>query len=261
MELTAYLATRRPADVERAWAAGEAADRMADFDEAEAKAREAARAALAAGRAEAAGRREAAVTALKIGDALRARGEVAQARTHYSEALADFEALALRDPSGATARRDRAVALERLGDVDFVLGDLGAARERYEANLQIRETRAAAAPEDGEARRDLALALIKLADLGRLEEEPGVEGRYERALRLARALVEADPQDVASAHVLVLALDRAATLAPEDEAQVLYEEILRLLRPLEGQGRLSADQSAMLAAVEAHLAKPAAKAS
>ncbi|MDD2869140.1 tetratricopeptide repeat protein [Neomegalonema sp.] len=254
MELTAYLATRRPADVERAWAAGEAADRMADFQEAEVEARQAAQAALAARRAAAAERRESGVTAVKIGDSLRMRGKTEEARAQYAEALEIFDELALKSPSSATARRDRAVALERLGDAAFALGDLEEARRRLEASFQLREARAAVDSSDSESRRDLVLALIKLGDVGRALGEPGAEGRYGRALDLARGLPVAGPDQVPAAHVLVLALDRAATVAPAGEARALYEEIRRILQPLAEAGRLSPEQRAALSAVEAHLA-------
>ncbi|WP_026310188.1 tetratricopeptide repeat protein [Neomegalonema perideroedes] len=261
VSLTTYLATRRPSDAERAWAAGAAADLLADLEEAEgaasaeAEAREAALLRLKAeASAASAARRETAVTAVKIGDSLRGRGDAEGARGQYAEALEIFDEIALKDPASATAKRDRAVALERLGDAAFALGDWGEARARYEANLQIREARAAADPSDAEARRDLALSLIKLADLGRAQGEPGAERRYARALDLARGLSALDPRNVSAAHVLVLALDRAATVAPEPEAKALYAEILTILRPLAEADRLSADQKAALNAVEAHVA-------
>lgn len=258
-ELTAYLATRRPSDAERALAAGAAADRLAEFDEAQEMALRTALVEVA-GRAappppydDSAEIRQAAVTAVKIGDALRARGSQEEAYDQYAEALAGFETLARRDSSSATARRDRAMALERLGDAAFALGDLGEARARYEANLRLREAQAAAAPAEAETRRDLALALIKLADLGKAQGEPGAAQGYELALALARGLARAEPRNVASAHLLALALDRMATLAPPAQARARYEEIRGVLRPLDEVGLLGAEQTAMLEAVEAHL--------
>lgn len=252
-DLATYLATRRPADSERAWAAGEAADRLADLDETDEALGAAIAEISAAGAGDREARREAAVTAIKIGDSLRLRGKLTEARSHYAEALEIFDSMGRADPSSATARRDRAVALERLGDALLGLEDLGGARLRYDVNLRIREARAASAPGDPEARRDLALALIKMGDLGRMQQEPGAESRYARALDLARGLAAADPQDLAATHLLVLALDRAASAAQPAEARARYAEILSLLRPLAEQGRLSAEQQATLAAVEAHL--------
>lgn len=256
--LAADLAHRRPSNTELAWAAGAALDRLTDLDDDEdeeirAQREEALTAHQALPAEDPESKRNAAVSLIKLGDSLRARGEIEQAAARYAEALTSFDALAAADPANAQARRDRAVALERLGDSSLAKGDLAAARARYEANLSLRQALASGDQPSAEARRDLALSRIKLADLGRAQGDPGARIQYLWALDLARGLAESDPTSVSAAHLLALALDRAALGASDQEARGRYEEILNLLKPFAAEGRLSPDQAAIIAAVEAHV--------
>jgi len=106
----------------------------------------------------AAWQRDLAVSHNKVGDVLRAQGNLAGA-------LEIGERLAAADPGNAGWQRDLAVSHNKVGDVLRAQGDLAGAVEAYEAALEIGERLAAADPGNAGWQRDLWVSHWRIADM------------------------------------------------------------------------------------------------
>jgi tetratricopeptide (TPR) repeat protein len=135
--------------------------------------------------------RDLSVSHNKIGDVLRAQGNLAQALDAFKASRAIAERLAAADPQNAEWQRDLAVSHERVGDLYAQSGETEKAREAFEHALGAYERLTARNPGDlpsqvfsvvprwrlsrldpAHARRHLegALAILKpLAAAGRLD--------------------------------------------------------------------------------------------
>ena len=82
----------------------------------------------------------------RIGDVLRAQGNLTAALDAYNASLAIRERLAEADPGNAGWQRDLSVSHDRIGDVLRAQGNLTAALDAYNASLAIRERLAEADP-------------------------------------------------------------------------------------------------------------------
>jgi tetratricopeptide (TPR) repeat protein len=114
--------------------------------------------------------RDLSVSHNKMGDVLRAQGNLPAALESYRASHDIFERLAAADPGNAGWQRDLSVSHNKMGDVLWAQGNLPAALESYRASLAIRERLAAADPGNAGWQRDLAFSHWQLAQHG---NQPG----------------------------------------------------------------------------------------
>src|SRR5262249_59691132 len=80
-------------------------------------------------------RRDLAVSYNKIGDVLKAQGNLAEALKSFRESLGIRERLAKADPDSADGQRDLSVYHERVGDVLKAQGNLAEALKSFRESL------------------------------------------------------------------------------------------------------------------------------
>jgi len=133
----------------------------------------------------------------KVGDVLRAGGDLSGARTAYQNSLTILRWLATaRSPVG-NLQHDLAVGHERLGDVLSAQGDLAAASVQYRASIAIIERLATADPSNLGRQYDLSVGHTKLGVVFCNQGDlAGAWAAYQVALSIRRRLAAADPSNV-----------------------------------------------------------------
>jgi tetratricopeptide (TPR) repeat protein len=107
--------------------------------------------------------RDLSVSENKVGDVLRAQGDLSGALRSYRAGLVIRERLAASDPSNASWQRDLSVSHDRVGDVLRAQGDLSGALRSYRAGLVIRERLAGSDPSNASWQRDLWVSYWRVA--------------------------------------------------------------------------------------------------
>ena len=141
-------------------------------------------------------KRDLSVSHDKIGDVLRAQGDLGGALQAYRASLAVREHLAAVDPANAGAQRDLSVSHTRIGDVLLAQGDLVGALQAYRLSLGLVERLAATDPANAGWQRDLSVnpdrigdVLLAQGDLG------GALEAYRASLAVRERLAAADPSN------------------------------------------------------------------
>ena len=109
--------------------------------------------------------RDLSISRNKVGDVLRAQGDLAGALQAYRESLALGQRQALADPSNAVWQRDLSVSQEKVGDVLLDQGDLAGALQAYREAETILRRLASADPSNGAWQRDLSASQEKMGEL------------------------------------------------------------------------------------------------
>jgi tetratricopeptide (TPR) repeat protein len=135
----------------------------------------------------------------KLGNALRAQGNMRGALSAFREALAIQQRLMAADPSNLSWQRDLGVSYERLGDVLRLQGDLPAALAAFRERLAISERLALADPSNAPWQRDWWVSCWRMAEI------------TEQA-RAGNAL-----QWFQKAHDILAGLKRRGLLSPQDD--------------------------------------------
>jgi tetratricopeptide (TPR) repeat protein len=127
----------------------------------------------------------------RIGDVLRAQGNLPGALDSYRASLAIRERLAKADPGNAGWQRDLAISNERIGDIDADQGRTVEAIAAFERALAAYKTLLDRHPHDIQSR---VFSVVPLWRLGSLK---GREGRaeLEAALAILEPLAAADRLD------------------------------------------------------------------
>ena len=140
--------------------------------------------------------RDLSISYKRLGDLMRAVGNLPEAERFYRDGLAIAERLAAAEPSNAEAQRDRSVSYNRLGDLMRAVGNLPEAERFYRDGLAIAERLAAADPSNAEAQRDRSVSYERLGDLMRaVGNLPEAERFYRDALNIRERLAAADPSN------------------------------------------------------------------
>ena len=181
--------------------------------------------------------RDLSVSQNKVGDALRAQGDLAGALESYRAGLDTTEKLAARDASNAVWQRDLAISHERIGDTLTAEGDLGGALASYRKGLAIHEALAKRNPSDSEGQRDLSVSDNKIGDALRNGGEPAEALKsYRAGLAIMEALTAKDPsntqwlRDLAISHerignVLRIQGDETEALASYRKSLAIHEQL------------------------------------
>ena len=107
--------------------------------------------------------RDLSVSHNKIGNVLRAQGNLTGALQAFQASLEIAKGLAAADPGNTGWQRDLSVSQEKIGDVLRAQGNLTGALQAFQASIEIRKGLAAADPGNAGWQRDLAVSHAKVA--------------------------------------------------------------------------------------------------
>jgi tetratricopeptide (TPR) repeat protein len=198
--------------------------------------------------------RDLSVSAGKLGNVLAKIGRRDEALASHRRALAIAEKLAAMDPGNTDWQRDLAVSYSKVGDMLEAAGRHEEALAAYRSDLAVSEKLVAADPRNTEWQRDLSVSYERL---GRVLFETGRRGDAVDAFGKARAIRErlaaADPGNAQWQSDLVISLMQSAGLGDNPRANL--NRALEILRRLEREGGLSADQKRWMDLIVRELAK------
>jgi tetratricopeptide (TPR) repeat protein len=107
--------------------------------------------------------RDLCVSRNKVGDVLRAQGNLLPALEIYRESLTAARRLAASEPADVNWRRDLSVSLNKVGDLLRARGDLAGALRVYEESLILVHQLATANPANAGLQRDLWAGCSRMA--------------------------------------------------------------------------------------------------
>jgi tetratricopeptide (TPR) repeat protein len=198
--------------------------------------------------------RDLSVSAGKLGNVLARIGRRDEALASYRRSLAIAEKLAAMDPGNTEWQRDLAVSYSKVGDMLELTGRDEEALAAYRADLAVSEKLVAIDPRNTEWQRDLSISYEKLAGIllktGRRAD--AVEA-FSRARAIRERLAAGDPGNAQWQSDLVISLMQAAGLGDNPRANL--SRALDILRRLEREGGLSADQRRWIDLITRELAK------
>ena len=146
----------------------------------------------------------------RIGDVLRAQGDLAGMLKAYREMQTILARLAAADPSNAGWQGDLSVSQGKIGDVLRAQGDLAGALEAHRETQTILALLMAADPSNAGYQRNLSVTHNKVGDVLRAQGDlAGALKAHRESLAVAARLAAADPsnagwqRDLASAHCFV----------------------------------------------------------
>jgi tetratricopeptide (TPR) repeat protein len=129
-------------------------------------------------------------------------------------------------------------------DALFALGLSGEAAARWQRVAAALEKRSLAEPDRADYLRDLSVSYNKMGDLmGSLGAGDEARQFYQKALEIAERLVRQEPDRADYQADLVASLGRVGT-------RESLERALAILRRLEGQGKLTAQQAGWIGIIE-----------
>jgi tetratricopeptide (TPR) repeat protein len=130
----------------------------------------------------------------KIGDILRAQGNLTEALSSYRQSRGIFEFLAEADPANAGWQHHLSVSLYRIGDVLRDQGNLAEALSSYKQSRDIAERPANADPGNAGWQHGLSVSLVRIGDVwctqGNLSE---ALSSYRQSQEILERLAKADP--------------------------------------------------------------------
>ncbi len=192
--------------------------------------------------------RDLAISLVKVGDAIVATDR-AQARGYYERSRAIRERLAADDPKNLTAQRDVATIYDRIGNLMLADSRHQEALDIFRKGFAIRERIAGLDSRSTIAKRDLAISHDRIATalraLGRIDD---ARRQFHMGLAVIEEYAATDPGNAVWQIDLVLCLNNLAQIG--DEPRARYERILAILRRLEREGKLTADQKPWIEAAE-----------
>ena len=198
--------------------------------------------------------RDLSVSIGKLGNVLARIGRRDEALASYRRALAIAEKLAAMDPGNTDWQRDLAISYSKVGDMLVAAGRHEEALAAYRSDLAVSEKLVAADPRNTEWQRDLSISYERL---GRILFETGRRADAVEAFRKARVIRErlaaADPGNAQWQSDLVVSLMQAAGLG--DNPRDNLNRALEILRRLDREGGLGADQSRWMDLITRELAK------
>ncbi len=186
---------------------------------------------------EAATRRELAMTHSRLGDVLRAQGDIDGSLAAYRSALSLMETSSTEAEQDWRGRRDVFVIRERLGFLSELKGDLGAALEEYSHSRRIAEELLARDPGTPSRRQDLSFALNRVGDVLRTRGDfAGAVDACAEARGIRRELARLAPESVGALRDLsvssMLVGDLHVQLGEFGRALECYEEALSITEQL-----------------------------
>jgi tetratricopeptide (TPR) repeat protein len=198
--------------------------------------------------------RDLAFSMSKLGNVLSRTGRRDEALTLYRQSLAIIERFASADPGNTQWQRDLSVAYNKVGDMLEAASRDEEALAAYRADLAVSEKLVAVEPRNTEWQRDLSISYERI---GAILLKTGRRADAVEAIRKARAIRErlaaADPGNAQWQSDLVISLMQAAGLGDDPRANL--SRALEILRRLDREGRLGADQRRWIDVITRELAK------
>jgi tetratricopeptide (TPR) repeat protein len=175
--------------------------------------------------------RDLALTLIRVGALLVARGDSRGALEYYARALHLCERLAAADPDNTQYQGDLGIGLLNVGDMLAARGDTDDALAHYTRSLHIVERLAAADPDNTGYQRDVSVSLDRVGDrLAARGDTDGALAHYTRALHIAERLAAADPDNTQYQGDLAVSLDKVGDMLAErgdtDDALAHYTRAL-----------------------------------
>ena len=138
-----------------------------------------------------------------------------------------------------------------LGDVEAALGNRSTALDHYERGQALVQALAARDPSNAEWQRDLSVSYNKISDISAARgDSDGALIAYKDGLGIRKALAARDPSNVVWQTDLVVSAAKLASAGAPEAARHLAEG-LAILKRLNAEGRLTADQEGWIAPFEA----------
>ncbi len=203
--------------------------------------------------------RDLSVSYNKIGDIRAARGDRDGALKAYEDGLDIAKRLAERDKNNAEWQRDLSVSYDRVGDIRAARGDSDGALKAYEDGLDIAKRLAERDKNNAEWQRDLSVSYDRVGDIRAARgDSDGALKAYEDGLDIRKRLAERDKNNVQwQTDLAVSAWKLAAAGAEDGRAQIAGG--LAILKRLDAEGKLTADQKGWIGAFDGALRAPAKK--
>ncbi len=190
----------------------------------------------------------------KLGEILTRQGKHYEALVEYRTGLAIRERLVEANPSNTQRHRDMSVSYERIGDALVAAGDRPAALVEYRKSLAIAEKLHAADPSHTEWQRDLSVSYSRLGDTlsheGKHAEALEV---YRKDTAIAEKLAATDPHNAEWQSDLAISLVKLAEVGDNPRARLTRAR--QILRQLDAEGKLAANQRGWLAIVDRRISE------
>jgi tetratricopeptide (TPR) repeat protein len=170
-----------------------------------------------------------------------------------SEGLEIAKKLAARDPDNAEWQRDLAVSYNSIGDISAARGDRDGALKAYSEGLEIGKKLAARDPNNAEWQRDLSVSYDRIGDISaeRGDRDAAIED-YSNGLEIRQKLCERDPSNAIWQTDLAVSAWKLAAAGARDGRRRLSDG-LAILKRLDAEGKLAADQKEWISMFEAAL--------
>jgi tetratricopeptide (TPR) repeat protein len=140
--------------------------------------------------------RDLSVSHNKIGDVLRAQGNLSATLDSYKASHAIFDRLAKADPGNSGLQRDLSVSHNKIGDTLRVQGNITAALDSYKACLAIADRLAEADPGNTLRQRDLSVSQDNIGDVLRAQGNLSAAlDSYMASHAIFDRLAKADPRN------------------------------------------------------------------
>ncbi|MGI9417153.1 MAG: toll/interleukin-1 receptor domain-containing protein [Geminicoccaceae bacterium] len=187
----------------------------------------------------------------KVGDVLRALGDLDGALEEYQAGLAIREQVTDSDSSNTKWQRDLLASSNKIGSVRFALGDLSGALEAYEESRKIALGLANSDPGHAGWQSDLSITHEKIGDVSmELGDHDGAFEAYTAADAIRRDLASKDPGNADWQRGLIISRAKLAGLAEaqrmSDAALGNWRAALVIAAELEQSGRLAPDDAWMV---------------
>ena len=156
---------------------------------------------------------------IKIGDILKARGDLVQALESYQDGLAVANRIAKADPKNAEWQHKITLIYIKVGEVFMAQGNFAEALKSYRDGLAGADLLAKSDPENGGWQQTLSVAYNKVGDVlaaeGNLTEASQI---FQDSLAIRQRLAKADPSDTDSQRDLAISQGNvAAVLAQQGD--------------------------------------------
>ena len=189
----------------------------------------------------------------RIGDVLVAQGDLAGAMKAYVAKLDLTSRLSASSPGNAGWRRDLAVGYINVGNVQKAQGDLAAALKSYQDGLAAAEALSASNPGNALWRRDLSVSYNKVGDVQQAQGDLAAALKsYRDGLAVIEALSSVDPSNAAWRRDVIASYWKLSFAEPLKTREHLLKA-QAILKELDGNGRLSPRDAALLGKIDKRL--------
>ncbi len=193
----------------------------------------------------------------QLADLSKVLGSLEQAMVWAQSALTKCQKLAASDPKNSDWQRDLSVSYDNVAGILQAQGERAEALVQYGKSLAIREKLAASDPKNSDWQRDLSVSYDNVAGILQAQgERAQALVQYGKSLAISEKLATSDPQNAQWQTDLAVSYLKLAGVAPNKaQRNEGYDQALKLLRPLDARGALTAAQENWISVIENEKAK------